>query len=58
MTPILTIKLQKIHRKTKTPDSETGGSKMKTHKTKQPENPNEFIESEVTLEEDSPEKKG
>ena len=58
MTPILTIRLEKVHRKAKTRSEENGAKKMKDHSSKQQENPNEFIESEVTLDEDSPEKKG
>lgn len=60
MTPILTIRLEKIQHKPKTSDNApcTDNLKnMKTHKSRTPENPNEFIESEVTLDDDSPEKK-
>jgi len=56
-TPIFTIKLEKIQRKVKPTAGENGKNMTWNQETKQPENPNEFIESEVTLEEDSPEKK-
>ena len=54
MTPILTIKLQKIQPKPK----DDKANREKTGKMRSQPNPNEFIPSEVTLDDDHPEKKG
>jgi len=54
MSPILTIKLEKIQRKTKTDESSQTGNQRKMRKK---HNPNEYIESEATLTDDHPEKK-
>ena len=56
MTPILTIKLQKIQPKPK--GDNVKGNREKAGKMKNPPNPNEFIPSEVFLDDDHPEKKG
>jgi len=53
MTPILTIKLQKIQPKPK----DEKANREKTGKMRSQPNPNEFIPSEVTLDDDHPEKK-
>jgi len=57
MSPILTIKLEKILRKPKPIESSDWKSPRNDAKMRRRSNPNEFIESETTLDEDSPEKK-
>ena len=60
MTPILTIKLEKIQRKSK-PEvnaSVDDPRKNKLNKMRRTNNTNEYIESEATLDDDNPEKKG
>jgi len=57
MSPILTIKLEKILRKPKPDESNHSGFQGKHAKMRRKSNPNEFIESETTLDDDSPEKK-
>jgi len=57
MSPILTIKLEKIQRKSKTDESGSTGSHRRGVKMRRQQNPNEYIGSETTLDDDSPEKK-
>jgi len=57
MSPILTIKLEKIQRKTKTDESAQTGNQRFAGKMRKKHNSNEYIESEATLTDDHPEKK-